>query len=42
MSHILIADDDTDLTDGLTWYLEAEGYRVEYRNVQVKPIVEKR
>ncbi len=28
MSHILIADDDTDLTDGLTWYLEAEGYRV--------------
>jgi DNA-binding response OmpR family regulator len=28
MSHILIADDDTDLTEGLTWYLEAEGYRV--------------
>jgi DNA-binding response OmpR family regulator len=28
MSHILIADDDKDLVEGLRWYLEAEGFKV--------------
>lgn len=28
MTRILIADDDTDLIEGLRWYLEAEGYEV--------------
>lgn len=28
MSHILIADDDKDLIEGLRWYLEAEGFAV--------------
>ena len=28
MAHILIADDDADLIEGLRWYLEAEGYKV--------------
>lgn len=28
MSHILIADDDKDLVEGLRWYLEAEGFQV--------------
>lgn len=28
MSHILIADDDKDLVEGLSWYLEAEGFEV--------------
>jgi two-component system, OmpR family, response regulator MtrA len=28
MSHILIADDDKDLVEGLGWYLEAEGFQV--------------
>lgn len=29
--HILIADDDEGLTKAVTWYLEAEGYRVSAR-----------
>lgn len=28
MNHILIADDDKDLVEGLSWYLEAEGFQV--------------
>jgi DNA-binding response OmpR family regulator len=28
MSHVLIADDDKDLVEGLRWYLEAEGFQV--------------
>ncbi len=28
MIHILLADDDRDLAEGLSWYLEAEGFRV--------------
>ena len=28
MSHILIADDDKDLVEGLRWYLEADGFQV--------------
>jgi len=28
MSHILVADDDKDLVEGLRWYLEAEGFVV--------------
>lgn len=28
MSHVLIADDDKDLVEGLRWYLEAEGFTV--------------
>ena len=28
MTKILIADDDTDLLEGLRWYLEAEGFQV--------------
>jgi two-component system, OmpR family, alkaline phosphatase synthesis response regulator PhoP len=28
MSHVLIADDDADLVEGLRWYLEAEDFRV--------------
>jgi two-component system response regulator MtrA len=28
MTRILIADDDTDLLEGLRWYLEAEGFQV--------------
>lgn len=28
MNHILIADDDKDLVEGLRWYLEAEGFQV--------------
>lgn len=28
MTQILIADDDTDLLEGLRWYLEAEGFHV--------------
>lgn len=28
MIHVLIADDDKDLAEGLSWYLEAEGFRV--------------
>jgi DNA-binding response OmpR family regulator len=28
MTRILIADDDTDLVEGLRWYMEAEGYEV--------------
>jgi two-component system response regulator RegX3 len=27
-THILVADDDADLVEGLRWYLEAEGFRV--------------
>ncbi|HOC31321.1 MAG TPA: response regulator transcription factor [Armatimonadota bacterium] len=30
--HILIADDDEGLTKAVTWYLEAEGYRVSARH----------
>lgn len=32
MSHVLIADDDTDLVEGLRWYLEAEGFEVSCAN----------
>ncbi|MCE5315002.1 MAG: response regulator transcription factor [Armatimonadota bacterium] len=32
MSHILIADDDADLVEGLRWYLEAEGFKVTSAN----------
>ncbi len=32
MSHVLIADDDKDLVEGLRWYLEAEGFEVTCAN----------
>jgi len=32
MSHVLIADDDKDLVEGLRWYLEAEGFEVSCAN----------